>query len=67
MEEILGLPVIELEASDPIREMEAASPTLMEIEVVEIALAVALLVLPMVMEEMQPIGLSMLALLWSHC
>lgn len=61
IEEVLGLPTIELEEDNMIRGVEAASSTLIEIEVMETALVVAPLILPTIMEEVLVAKLSMLA------
>lgn len=60
MEEVPGLPTTEPKAGDPTKEMEAALPTPLDIEVV-MALVTAPLTLPMVM-EVRPIDLPVLAL-----
>lgn len=51
MEEVLGPPAIKLEVGDPTKEMQATPPTPLDIEVVEMALAIIPLALPTVIEE----------------
>lgn len=64
IDEVPGLFTIEPEVRDPIKNVEAALPFLMEIKVVEMYLEVASLTLPTVIEEEVLVAeLSVLALL----
>lgn len=51
VKEVSGLPATKPKAGDPIRDVEATLPILMEIKVVEMALAVALLTLSTIIKE----------------